>query len=150
MKTDECKDLRLSSCVTSNRATTPATHLPIFISYFIYFLFPLLPFLPSLSCVSNTFQLSHNNAPYNQNADGNAILLTCGLSAQLVFFTPLFSMGLWNCQSVVNKADLIPAIASQTALNILDLTETWIHPEDSENHAALSTTSPSLTPPVRL
>ncbi len=54
-------------------------------------------------------------------------------------YLPLsFSMGLWNCQSAVNKADLIPAIASQTALNILGLTETWIRPEDSATPAALS------------
>ncbi len=49
-----------------------------------------------------------------------------------------FSMGLWNCQSAVNKADLIPAIASQTALSIVGLTETWIRPEDSATPAALS------------
>ncbi len=36
-----------------------------------------------------------------------------------------------NCQSAVNIADLIPAIASQTALSILVLTETWIRPEDA-------------------
>ncbi len=47
-------------------------------------------------------------------------------------------MGLWNCQSAVNKADLIPAIASQTALSVLGLTETWICPEDSATPAALS------------
>ncbi len=47
-------------------------------------------------------------------------------------------MGLWNYQSAVNKADLIPAIASQTALSILGLTETWIRPEDSATPAALS------------
>ncbi len=35
-----------------------------------------------------------------------------------------FSMGLWNGQSAVNKVDLIPAIASQTALSILGLAET--------------------------
>jgi len=49
-----------------------------------------------------------------------------------------FSMGLWNRQSAVNKADLIPAIASQTALSILGLTETWIRPEDSATSTALS------------
>ncbi len=47
-------------------------------------------------------------------------------------------MGLWNCQSAVNKADLIPAIASQTVLSILGLTETRIRPEDSATPAALS------------
>ncbi len=48
------------------------------------------------------------------------------------------SMGIWNCQSAVNKEDLFPAIASQTALSILGLTETWIRPEDSATPAALS------------
>ncbi len=48
-----------------------------------------------------------------------------------------FSMGLWNCQSAVNEADLIPAIASQTALSIMGLTETWIRPEDSATPATL-------------
>ncbi len=55
-------------------------------------------------------------------------------------------MGLWNCQSAVNKADLILAIASQTALNILGLTETWIRPEDSATPAALSNNFSSYTP----
>ncbi len=49
-----------------------------------------------------------------------------------------FSMGLWHCQSVVNKSDLIPAIASQTALIILGLTDIWIRPKDSATPAALS------------
>ncbi len=50
--------------------------------------------------------------------------------------TPLsFSMTLWNCQSAVNKADLISAFSLQSTLSILGLTETWIRPEDS---AALS------------
>ncbi len=51
--------------------------------------------------------------------------------------TPLsFSMALWNCQSAVNKADLISAFSLQSS--ILGLTETWIHPEDSATPAALS------------
>ncbi|XP_051503017.1 uncharacterized protein LOC127411471 [Myxocyprinus asiaticus] len=49
-----------------------------------------------------------------------------------------FSVGLWNCQSAVNKADFIPAFATQSTLSILALTETWIHPEDTATPAALS------------
>ncbi len=46
--------------------------------------------------------------------------------------TPLsFSVGLWNCQSSVNKADFISAFSLQSTLSILGLTETWIRPEDS-------------------
>ncbi len=53
--------------------------------------------------------------------------------------TPLsFSMGLWNCQSAVNKADLISAFCLRSTLSILGLTETWIRPEDSATPAALS------------
>ncbi len=40
-------------------------------------------------------------------------------------------MGLWNCQSAVNKADFISAFSLQSTLSILGLTETWICPEDS-------------------
>ncbi len=49
-----------------------------------------------------------------------------------------FSVGLWNCQSAVNKADLISAFSLQSTLSILGLTETWIRPEDSATPAALS------------
>ncbi|XP_052006033.1 uncharacterized protein LOC127660022 isoform X2 [Xyrauchen texanus] len=49
-----------------------------------------------------------------------------------------FSVGLWNCQSAVNKAAFIPAFATQSTLSILALTETWIRPEDTATPAALS------------
>ncbi len=53
--------------------------------------------------------------------------------------TPLsFSVGLWNCQSAVNKADFVSAFSLQSTLSILGLTETWIRPEDSATPAALS------------
>ncbi len=53
--------------------------------------------------------------------------------------TPLsFSVGLWNCQSAVNKADFISAFSLQSTLSILGLTETWIRPEDSAIPATLS------------
>ncbi len=51
---------------------------------------------------------------------------------------PSFSVGLWNCQSAVNKADFISAFSLQSTLSILGLTETWIRPEDSATPAALS------------
>ncbi len=64
--------------------------------------------------------------------------------------TPLsFAVGLWNCQSAVNKADFISAFSLQSTL-ILGLTETWIRPEDSATPAALSTISLSLTPQGKL
>ncbi len=47
-------------------------------------------------------------------------------------------MALWNCQSAVNKADLISAFSLQSTLSILGLTETWIRPEDFATPAALS------------
>ncbi len=49
-----------------------------------------------------------------------------------------FSIGLWNCQSAVNKADLITSITSHSRLNLMVLTETWIKPEDNATPAALS------------
>ncbi|XP_051503325.1 uncharacterized protein LOC127411651 isoform X2 [Myxocyprinus asiaticus] len=49
-----------------------------------------------------------------------------------------FSVGLWECQSAVNKADFIPAFAIESTLSILVLTETWICPKDTATPAALS------------
>ncbi len=49
-----------------------------------------------------------------------------------------FSIGLWNCQSSVNKADFITSITSHSRLNLTTLTETWIKPEDNATPAALS------------
>ncbi len=46
-----------------------------------------------------------------------------------------FSIGLWNSQSAVNKADFI---TSHSRLNLMALTETWIKPEDNATPAALS------------
>ncbi len=123
-----------SPCTTS---TTPATHVPIFNSYFIYFLFPLLSSFLHLyhvvpihsGCLTTT--LLHQTKTQRNLAHLRPICTSSSLPLSL-------SMGLWNCQSAVNKADLILTIASQTALNILVLTETWIRPEDSATPAALS------------
>ncbi|XP_053478552.1 uncharacterized protein LOC128606447 [Ictalurus furcatus] len=49
-----------------------------------------------------------------------------------------FSVGLWNCQSAVSKADLISAFATHSNLNVLALTETWIHTENTATPAALA------------
>ncbi|XP_051741231.1 uncharacterized protein LOC127507820 isoform X2 [Ctenopharyngodon idella] len=48
------------------------------------------------------------------------------------------SIGLWNCQSAVNKADFITSIAIHSGLLLMALTETWIKPEDTATPAALS------------
>uniref|UniRef100_A0A9J7WWP6 Reverse transcriptase domain-containing protein n=1 Tax=Cyprinus carpio carpio TaxID=630221 RepID=A0A9J7WWP6_CYPCA len=55
--------------------------------------------------------------------------------------TPTLSipLGLWNCQSAVNKADFISSIATHSGLSLMALTETWIKPEDTATPAALST-----------
>uniref|UniRef100_A0A9J8B808 Endonuclease/exonuclease/phosphatase domain-containing protein n=1 Tax=Cyprinus carpio carpio TaxID=630221 RepID=A0A9J8B808_CYPCA len=47
-------------------------------------------------------------------------------------------VGLWNCQSAVNKADFISSIATHSGLSLMPLTETWIKPEDTATPAALS------------
>ncbi len=49
-----------------------------------------------------------------------------------------FSIGLWNCQSAVNKADFFTSITSHSRLNLMALTETWIKPKDNATPAALS------------
>ncbi|KAL7851889.1 hypothetical protein SRHO_G00176740 [Serrasalmus rhombeus] len=49
-----------------------------------------------------------------------------------------FSVGLWNCQSAVNKADFIASYANHLSLQLLALTETWIKPENTATPAALS------------
>ncbi len=43
-----------------------------------------------------------------------------------------FSIGLWNCQSAVNKADFITSVCSHSRLNLMALTERWIKPEDTD------------------
>ncbi len=49
-----------------------------------------------------------------------------------------FSIGLWNCQSAVNKSDFITSITSHSRLNLMALTEPWIKPEDNATPAAPS------------
>ncbi len=110
------------------------------------YLFPLSPshlFSPPLSCVSNTTTLLHQTQTVTQSCLPAFYLRSSSLPLS-------FSMGLWNCQSAVNKADLIPAIASQTALGILGLTETWIRPEDSATPAALSNNLSFSHTPIKL
>ncbi len=63
-------------------------------------------------------------------------LRTVPLSSTTLLSVPI---GLWNCQSAVNKADCIPSIATHSGLNLMALTETWIKPEDTATPAALST-----------
>ncbi len=58
-----------------------------------------------------------------------------------------FSMGLWNCQSAVNKADFITSITSHSRLNLMALTETWIKPEDNATPEALSNNLSFPAPP---
>ncbi len=127
MRTDECKDPRL-----------PPERLPLSngdaLTYFdlLLFLFALSPsilFCPPLSCVSNTFRLSHNNA-LTSNADGNAILLTCILSAPLLY--PSLSLWVFGTVSLLSAMLIsFPLLLPKTAQSILGLTETWICPEDS-------------------
>ncbi len=62
-----------------------------------------------------------------------------------------FSVALWNCQSAVNKADLISDFSLQSTLSLLGLTETWIRRKVSATPAARSITiSLSLTSHIKL
>ncbi|XP_067311221.1 uncharacterized protein [Pseudorasbora parva] len=56
-------------------------------------------------------------------------------SSATLLFIPI---GLWNCQSAVNKADFISSIGTHSQLSLMALTETWIKPEDTATPAALS------------
>ncbi len=74
-------------------------------------------------------------------------LRTVPLSSTTLLSVPI---GLWNCQSAVNKADFIPSIATHSGLNLMALTETWIKPEDTATPAALSTNFTFSHTPARL
>ncbi len=93
-----------------HRATTPATHLPIFNSYFISS-FPFYPLLPtSIMCFQYIPVVSQKRSYIKRRRQRNLAHLR-SISSSL----PLaFSMGLWNCQSVVNKADLINFLQNHT------------------------------------
>ncbi len=118
------------------RATKPATHLSII------FLFPShthlsLLFLSTLIMCFQTIpvvsQPRSNITRRRQRDPANLRPISTSSTAPLSF-----SVGLWNCQSAVNKADLISAFSLQSTLSIMGLAETWIRPEDSATPAALS------------
>ncbi len=74
-------------------------------------------------------------------------LRTVPLSSTTLLSVPI---GLWNCQSAVNKADFIPSIATHSGLNLMALTETWIKPEDTATPQLSPLISLFPTPPARL
>ncbi len=124
------------SCATLTEQRHRAIHLSI-ISIFPHTLsFPILFPSTSIMCFQTIPVLSQphsNNTRRRQHNPAN--LRTISTSST----TPLsFSVGLWNCQSAVNKADFISVFTLQSTLSILGLTETWIRPEDSATPAALS------------
>ncbi len=90
-----------------------------------------------------TFLFSLNNA-LTSHADGNAILLTVSYLHIFCCTSVILSGSLIVSQLSTN---LILAIASQSTLSILGLTETWICSEDSTTSAVLSINFPiSHTP----
>ncbi len=82
-------------------------------------------------------RLSQNKA-LTSNADA---MQSCSPAFYLLLFYGPLELSVSG-----HKSDLIPAIASQTALSILGLTETWIRPEGSATPMHSLTTSPSLIP----
>ncbi len=147
VKTNECKDRRLF-LRDFNRATTPSTHLSI-ISIFPHTLsFPILYPSTSIMCFQTIPVLSQPRSKNTRRQQRNPANLRLIATSST---TPLsFSVGLWNCQSAVNKADLISAFSLQSTLSILGLTETWIRPEDSATRLLSLTISLSLTPQGKL
>ncbi|XDV50661.1 hypothetical protein PO909_019679 [Leuciscus waleckii] len=133
VKTDSGKDQRLylrDSTEQGHQKGTYVSPLPFF--------FPLLILLFTLinMCFQYIPVISRQRPFITRNRQRNTANLRPILTSS---HTPLsLSVGLWNCQSAVNKADFIPAFASHSTLSILGLTETWIRPEDSATPAALS------------
>ncbi len=106
---------------------------------------PSILFSPPLSCVYNTFWLFNNNA-LTSNADGNVILLTCSLSALLLY--P--SLSLWASGTVSlrsTKQILFLLLLPKLHLSFW----AWLRPgfvrKTPQPLLRSLTTSPSLTPP---
>ncbi len=123
------------SCATSTRATTSINTLKI-ISIFTHTL--------SFAIYPSTSIMCFQTIPVVSQPRSN---ITCRRQRNPVNLRPIstsstaplsFSMALWNCQSVVNKADFISAFSLQSTVSILGLAETWIRPEDSATPDALS------------
>ncbi len=124
------------SCATLPEQLTPATYLSIF---------PPPPFPHTLSFAilyPSTSIMCFKPIPVVSQPRSNITRKRNPANIRPISTsstTPLsFYMALWNCQSAVNKADLISAFSLQSTLSILGLTETWIRPEDSATPAALS------------
>ncbi len=109
-----------------NRATTLSNTL----KYHFY-----LPSLTTL-CYPLSFRFSLNHAHTTRRRQCNPANLRPISTSSTTHLS--FSMGLWNCQSAVNKAGLISAFSLQSTLSILGLTETRIRPEDLATPAVLS------------
>ncbi len=110
----------------------------LFIYPLSYYLFHFCFYNQFLLCVCRSILSLPLTNPTSHTVD-SAILTTCVLCLLLSTNTLLsFSIGLWNCQSAVNKADFITSITSHSRLNLMALTETWIKPEDTATPAALS------------
>ncbi len=110
-----------------NRATTPARHLPILISCFIYFLFPVLS---SFHHLYHVFPIHSGCIALTSNADGNAILLTCVLSAPLLLYP---SLSLWASGTVSlrsTKHILFPLLLPKLHL----ASWAWLRPGFVQNH----------------
>ncbi|KAI2661089.1 putative RNA-directed DNA polymerase from transposon BS [Labeo rohita] len=134
-----------------NRATKLTTHLRTPLT------FPsCTPFLPSLSTSIMCFQYIPVVSTQRSNITHRRQRNLTNLRPIVISSTEtfLFTVGLWNCQSAVNKADFISAFSTQSTLSILGLTETWIRPEDSATPAALSNnfyfSHTPLTAPIKL
>lgn len=54
------------------------------------------------------------------------------------FPQPAITVGLWNCQSAVNKAEFINSLTKVSDIQVLALTETWVRPENTVTPTALS------------
>ncbi len=128
VKTEECKVKSIAFNLSS---------FLLLVSLLFSFLLPILTMCLQINTITTTRKprITHCRQRNPNN------LRTLPMSANTLLY---FSIGLWNCQSAVNKADLITSITSHSRLNLMALTETWIKLEDNATPAA----SPFPTPPI--
>ncbi len=115
----KCSQYKQIKKCTANRNTLNKLLINFLFYTLLHFCFSFYDQL--LLCVSISLLLLPL-ANHASHTVGSAILTTCTLCLCLLIQLLSFSIGLWNCQSAVNKADFITSISSHSRLNLIDLT----------------------------
>ncbi len=145
VKTDECKDKQLFPARLYPSNDTDNAFKYNFFPFPHTLSFALLYPSTSIMCFKTIPVVSRPRSNITRRRQSNPANLHHISTSST---TPLsFSMALWNCQSVVNKADLISAFSLQSTLSILG----WKSVQKTQQPQLPSLTiSLSLTPHVRL